>query len=457
MSSSNDHHNTPPQLTTSNYNQWAIDMTHFLNCHGLGLIITQDWVKPTIADMSKATSAERQELLAFQQAQSKAAGYLYAAVPVDQRVHIDGVNPMDAVAIWDKLKSTFVKQNSTSRFTALDTLLRVQLKEGEGLVDLAARTTRLRNEFKQLLPDGYKVDQLLDDMEVNALLNALPSDRYTTLSETLWLQSNLTRQDVHDKFIAHERKVKVDIVKTEGAMAASASSHCHSCKQLGHFAADCPHAAEIEKFISTLTTGQASTSGSRNSGKKHKKKKANQASEAKEETEAAHASVTSSIPTSDSHWNTDTGCTSHMTPHCHWFNTYKPHVVPIRLANRSVVFSAGIGSVSVQPDAKKGSSTPVELKNVLHVPSLGSNLLSVFSLTCKDGYVVYIEGNTVQFLHDKKLQFTATVNKRNIGYVNGTTLSAEDLATVAEEIAEDIIEEITVSGSVEEYANAAST
>ena len=72
---------------------------------------------------------------------------------------------------------------------------------------------------------------------------------------------------------------------------------------------------------------------------------------------------------------------------------------------------------------------PVTLQNVvLHVPSLGSNLLSVFSLTYKDGYVVYIEGNTVRFLRDKQLKFTATVNKRNIGYVNGKTLSSEESA-----------------------------
>ena len=103
----------------------------------------------------------------------------------------------------------FVKQNSTSRFTALDVLLRVQLQEGEGLVDLAARTTRLRSDGS-LLPANYKVETLMDDLEVNALLNALPSETYPTLSQTLWLQSNLMRQDVLDKFTAHEQKVKGD-------------------------------------------------------------------------------------------------------------------------------------------------------------------------------------------------------------------------------------------------------
>jgi gag-polypeptide of LTR copia-type len=200
MSSSNDH--SPPQLTINNYHQWSRDMLMFLNRHGLGLIISQDWTKPTLPE--SPTAADRNEVLAFKQAQSKAAGYLYAAVAKDQKVHLDDIADMnDAVAIWNKLKKTYVQQNSTTRFTALDTLLRAELKEGESLVDLAARVTRLRNEFKQLLPDGYKLEQLLEDLEVNALLNALPSDHYPTLSQALWLESSLTCQIVHDKFLAH--------------------------------------------------------------------------------------------------------------------------------------------------------------------------------------------------------------------------------------------------------------
>ncbi|OSC99790.1 hypothetical protein PYCCODRAFT_1345610, partial [Trametes coccinea BRFM310] len=31
-------------------------------------------------------------------------------------------------------------------------------------------------------------------------------------------------------------------------------------------------------------------------------------------------------------WNTDTGASAHMTPHRHWFRSYSPHVIPIRLA-----------------------------------------------------------------------------------------------------------------------------
>ena len=44
-------------------------------------------------------------------------------------------------------------------------------------------------------------------------------------------------------------------------------------------------------------------------------------------------------------WCADTGASSHMTPHRAWFEEYEPYSVPVRVADGTVVNSAGIGSV----------------------------------------------------------------------------------------------------------------
>ena len=49
------------------------------------------------------------------------------------------------------------------------------------------------------------------------------------------------------------------------------------------------------------------------------------------------------------HWCADTGVTSHMTPQRDWFEEYTPHSIPIKVANGTVVQSAGIGSVRFIP------------------------------------------------------------------------------------------------------------
>ncbi|KZV79818.1 hypothetical protein EXIGLDRAFT_565483, partial [Exidia glandulosa HHB12029] len=49
-------------------------------------------------------------------------------------------------------------------------------------------------------------------------------------------------------------------------------------------------------------------------------------------------------------WNTDTGCTAHMTRHRSWFRSYTPCRVPIALADHSVIYSEGVGSVEFVPE-----------------------------------------------------------------------------------------------------------
>ena len=67
-------------------------------------------------------------------------------------------------------------------------------------------------------------------------------------------------------------------------------------------------------------------------------------------------------------WCTDAGASAHMTPHRHWFKELKTHKVPIKLADSSVVYSEGVGTVIFQPKDKKIS--PILLTDVLYVPQL---------------------------------------------------------------------------------------
>ena len=103
------------------------------------------------------------------------------------------------------------------------------------------------------------------------------------------------------------------------------------------------------------------------------------------------------ISDAGSDWNTDTGATCHMTPHRHWFNTYKPQSTPIRLANNQVIYSAGIGSVCFQPVIGGKPGQLLEFHRVLHVPQLRNNLLSVLYLTQNKSYIVTIKKDKLLF------------------------------------------------------------
>ena len=62
----------------------------------------------------------------------------------------------------------------------------------------------------------------------------------------------------------------------------------------------------------------------------------------------------------DLHWIADTGATSHMTPHHHWFKSYTYYRTPIHLANNTVVYSAGMGNVVFEPIVKGKQVKAVE-------------------------------------------------------------------------------------------------
>src|SRR4051812_17744649 len=63
---------------------------------------------------------------------------------------------------------------------------------------------------------------------------------------------------------------------------------------------------------------------------------------------------------SDHAWNADTGATSHVTPHHHWILNYQPFHVPIKLADKSVVFSSGMGTVVFNPIINGKEVRPME-------------------------------------------------------------------------------------------------
>ena len=133
----------------------------------------------------------------------------------------------------------------------------------------------------------------------------------------------------------------------------------------------------------------------------------------------------------DFDWLPDTGATSHMTPHRHWLRNYKPIRIPVRLADHSIVYTAGIGSVVFQPVVEGRLVRAVEWSRVLHVPDLRTNLLSCLYLTRQKGYTITITASHFNFHRPEGLLFTATTTSNCSAVLNGTTVPPEAAASVS--------------------------
>jgi hypothetical protein len=159
-----------------------------------------------------------------------------------------------------------------------------------------------------------------------------------------------------------------------GATAHS-SSKCDFCSRLGHVEAKCflkERLMRQHNIPSSSTASPASTSSQTPPGPPQTASVAS----------ASALSPSALQPDSYTSWNADAGTSAHTTCHRHWMRNLKPHCVQIRLADGSVVYAEGVGSVRFNPVVNGPEMAPLEFTNVLYVPALCSNLFSVLYFLC---------------------------------------------------------------------------
>src|SRR6266568_4582288 len=150
-------------------------------------------------------------------------------------------------------------------------------------------------------------------------------------------------------------------------------------------------------------------------------------------TSATSTSAFFSAHQSEAHtsWNADTGASAHMTFNCHWIRNLKPYRVQIRLADGSVVYFEGVGSVRFNPVVNGQEMRPLEFSNVLYVPALSTNLFSVLYLTLHHHFIVSIEKDTIHFIRDNRIAFQAKTGPSNAAYLVGDTIPVEEFASLS--------------------------
>ena len=125
--------------------------------------------------------------------------------------------------------------------------------------------------------------------------------------------------------------------KANNARSSTPRGACHHCQKHGHWRYDCPDLKEARRKQSGSRAG--SGSGNSGSGGSQAKKAEEKAEAVTESAGNASAFYFNAHSTSSNivKWNTDTGATSHMTPHWHWIRNYTPYRVPIHLVDNRVM------------------------------------------------------------------------------------------------------------------------
>jgi len=120
-----------------------------------------------------------------------------------------------------------------------------------------------------------------------------------------------------------------------------------------------------------------------------------------------------------------------MTPHRAFFVTYKPCSTPVCVTNGNIVHAAGVGTVAFVPRQGGVDKPAVGFTKVLHVPDLQCNLLSVLYLVRNSSIVVHAEGDSMSFVQNGTVLFTATINNACAAHLDGVTARTDSVVASA--------------------------
>lgn len=280
----------------------------------------------------------------------------------DQIQHIR--NSSTAKHAWKALEEFHQKDSPSNRVHILRTIMHQKLEEGG---NVETHVSKMNELFQKLLA---LCDEIKPEFFMCAtLLGSLP-ESYDGLIQALEARSeeDLTVSLVSSKLIADYRRrmernhdEKEPIALKVGSLQIKDDVMCYFCKQSGHMKKDCPKYKEWSQ--------------------KKRNEKANVVtSENRDQFLFVSAIVDG--------WIMDSGATCHIVGSKEDFVEFNAnHREKIFVANGNQVQATGRGSVRVDFLNEFGDEKSIKIVDVLYVPNIKGNLISVKRLT-EGGYVV---------------------------------------------------------------------
>ena len=364
-------------LRGDNYPIWKIQSRMALMKEGLWRIVTGEETAPD-------TEAERAKF-----ATRKDRALAMIVLSVDPSLLYLVGDPEDPVVVWKKLGDQFQKRTWATRLDLRRKLHAARLRDGDSAQEHINLMTEI---FDTLTVAGETVSE---EDRVVYLLASLP-ESYNVLVTALEASENVPKLEVVTERILHqERKFKDRSDATpENAMISRRagtprrkSTKCHHCGKPGHFKKDC-------WILKAEKEGRKDPGA----GKKTKSQEKATTMTVQEDSDsdsvgliAGHALSVSSSSETSSTWIIDSGATCHMCLDSEIFTTLYQLEDPIDvvLGDGRTLVAVGRGEVVLDMVLPSGESKPCTLHNVLYVPSLSYNLLSVAKASQR--------GKTVEF------------------------------------------------------------
>lgn len=346
------------KLNNTNYSSWKFKMQMILTREGVWRSMNSE--RPEESGQNYDKWLDKDE---------KARALISLAVE-DSQFNIIR-NKITSKETWDALREFHEKSSTFNQVTTMRRLFDTKMTDDKSIEEHIEEIA----EYLQKLSDLEVVGFENDTVQVSILLSSLP-ESYNTMITALEVRpkSELTWSIVTSKLIEEynrrrnnsESTEKLLKIKGENNSKNNGYKFCRYCKKTNHNINDCWKL------------------------KNKKKNKLNTIDDQKEEdTDEKLFSIHSKI-TND--WIIDSGATSHFSNNIHTFTTMREIDQSVKVANGSSVQVQGIGECKIQMINEKNVKTKVKLTNVLYVPELNGNFISIMKLS-KNKYSVSFEEN----------------------------------------------------------------
>lgn len=337
------------KLDDNNYGSWKIQMKNVLIHCDLWSYVTGTNVKLDAEWISK---------------DSKALATIILSVKTNVLIHIK--NCKTSKIAWDKLEEIFQPKGPSSKCTLFKQLIRLKVENSQSVKDYVEFFSNINDKLIEL---GIEIP---NEVLTLLLLCGLP-DKYESFVVAIESRDELpTLHNLKIKMVEEEQRkngasenngysASNDAVLYSKSKKNKSKVKCYACQKRGHYANEC------------------------------KNKKRDKGDKEKQHHALMLCSVKSKCELRKNEWCLDSGATSHMCCDKNLFSEIQKidgeH--KIQLASNNYVYAVGKGRVLLNLN-----STIITLNDVLFVPELNTNFISVNKVTSLKNSVLF-ENNCV--------------------------------------------------------------
>jgi hypothetical protein len=135
--------------------------------------------------------------------QEKACGDMMKFLSPSQRVHVKGKEG-DGPGMWAALVAIHLQQAPGTRFSAYNELFSIVKSPSESLTNVSARVSDTMGHIQELRPQGFDIKKLDEEIQLMAMLRALPRAEFGDFTSSLMRTKKLTLSHAKAAFHVEE-------------------------------------------------------------------------------------------------------------------------------------------------------------------------------------------------------------------------------------------------------------